>query len=323
MDRIFDHVVTRVKRNSAALVALSSAVLLLPGAVSGLGPLLITAAPGVGFGLLYGVRNSVRYGTVLGVLVAGLALGMLSGKAGFGILTLQSTGIAAMLAAGSRRGWNGPGMATACFAFLAWTFLLSIFLMAGNDLKAWYSGFAEGLAREMESSLRRYGVLSGAANGMDQWLPRMKVNLLRLFPGFFGISLVALSFSNVLAAGIFTSRFWGKRAFGPSFKEWRMPDPLVWLVIFSGSLALFGHGVYGIAGENGLYVMAAFYFIQGLAVTNYLVNKLRMAWYVKWPFYILILVQWYGLLMIALLGLADVWFDFRSRIDRQASEEKY
>ena len=303
------------KSNSTALVAAAFAVLLLPGVVGGIGPLLVAVAPAIGFGILYGLQTRLIYGTLLAVMVAAIGLELLNGHAGLGLLTIQATGISTILATSSRRGWSGPQTALACFAFLVWTLIFSIFLIAGGDLKAWYIGFMERFANEIESVLRQYGELAGRDKGMEQWLPLIKKELIRLFPGFLGLSLAAISVSNVVVAALFIQRFWGKRAFEPSFENWKLPEALVWVVISAGALALFGQGAYQDVGLNILYIIGFFYFVQGLAIVHFLIKRMHMPWYIRWPIYILILIQWYGLLMLALIGLADVWVDFRARLE--------
>ncbi len=277
--------------------------------------MLIAVSPALGFGILYGLRTPMLYGALLAVMVASLGLGLVSGNLDLGLLTLQATGISAMLAEGSRRSWSGPVTLLACFAFLVWTFVLSIYLVAGADFVTWYNGLMDALGKELESALRQYGQISGSEKELERWLPQLKKELTRLFPGFFGLSLAAISFVNVSVAALVTRLFWGKSCFVPNFEQWKFPEALVWFVIAAGALALFGPGGYQNLGVNALYVIGFFYFIQGLAIANFLIKKMRMPWYVKWPVYILILIQWYGLLMLALGGLADVWIDFRARFE--------
>jgi len=312
-----------VKGNKSALVAASSILLLLPGLIPGIGPFLTAIVPGLSFGLLYGIEDHRGlYLILVAVTVLGLVLGVLVGNPGLGVLTLQTAGMVFMLGVGHKYSWNGPQMMLACFFFLAWTFILSIILLVGpTEIEEWYSKFIEALTKEMEITFSQY-INNAQGKNTEQWFAHWKQGLFNLFPAFLGFSLLMISYLNVLICGAVTQRLWGQRVFGPSFENWKLPDALVWLVIIFGSAALFTKGFYYKVGLNGIYVIGAFYLIQGLAVIHFMIKRMGMPWFIKTIFYVLILIQWYGLLIVTLIGLADVWFDFRSKLQKNSADQQ-
>jgi uncharacterized protein YybS (DUF2232 family) len=97
----------------------------------------------------------------------------------------------------------------------------------------------------------------------------------------------------------------------PPYRDWRLPDITVWAVIASGVMLFVPTTGVRLFGLNGLMVCAVLYFFQGLAVLGTLFNRWRVPPVVRILIYILTLMQMYGLLFLSVLGLIDVWADFK------------
>ena len=97
----------------------------------------------------------------------------------------------------------------------------------------------------------------------------------------------------------------------PPYSDWRLPDVAVWLVIASGTMLFLPVGDVRLYGLNGLMVCAVLYFFQGLAVLGTLFNRWRVPPVVRILIYVLTIMQMYGLLFLSVLGLVDVWADFK------------
>ncbi len=96
-----------------------------------------------------------------------------------------------------------------------------------------------------------------------------------------------------------------------SFKDWQLPDKLVWGLIFGGGALFFLHGPLNTIGLNIVIVGGALYFLQGLAVLVTLLHK----WSVPQPLRVLIygffIIQTFGIVFLSIIGLAEVWTDLR------------
>ena len=76
------------------------------------------------------------------------------------------------------------------------------------------------------------------------------------------------------------------------------------------------------AGLSLIIISALLYFFQGLAVFVHYVDKWKVPVYLKIAIYGILILQSYGLLLLSILGLADVWLDFRkkTRTNNQTTE---
>jgi len=97
----------------------------------------------------------------------------------------------------------------------------------------------------------------------------------------------------------------------PDYKEWKLPEPLVWLVVFAGVTILLLPSPLSTIGLNGLIVCMTLYFFQGLAIAANLLNRWSVPRLLRLLIYALIFIQTYGIILLSFLGLADVWADFR------------
>ncbi len=74
-----------------------------------------------------------------------------------------------------------------------------------------------------------------------------------------------------------------------------------------------GKGIFKACGENALLVLSSIYFLQGLAVVAFYFERLKVPAFIRWITYILLCIQWYGLILVVIIGVSDVWFDLRAR----------
>ncbi|MHB1349339.1 MAG: DUF2232 domain-containing protein [Desulfobulbaceae bacterium] len=102
------------------------------------------------------------------------------------------------------------------------------------------------------------------------------------------------------------------------FSRWRLPDWLVWPAIGAGILLLIGGKGSATLALTLVQVCGLLYFFQGLAVFIHLLERWKIPRTLRLLFYVMLIVQSYGLLLLAILGLADVWVDFRRRTEPPA-----
>lgn len=107
------------------------------------------------------------------------------------------------------------------------------------------------------------------------------------------------------------------------YSRWRLPDNLVWFAIGSGVLLLSDWGGISVAALGVLLVCGLLYFFQGLAVFVHLLETWKVPLYFRIAIYAILILQSYGLLLLIILGLADVWIDFRRhpRNDNKTSSD--
>ena len=98
--------------------------------------------------------------------------------------------------------------------------------------------------------------------------------------------------------------------------RWSAPEPMVWGAIAAGFMLLVFEGALNMLALNGLIVMVVIYVFHGLSIVLYYLNKYRVPAWVRFGVYFLLLFQQIFLLVLALAGLFDQWFNFR-RMNRQ------
>jgi len=101
----------------------------------------------------------------------------------------------------------------------------------------------------------------------------------------------------------------------PPYKKWKLPEQLVWLPIGAAVCYLAGSGTLHDLGINGLLVSGVLYFFQGLAVFLHMLARWKVPGYLRVVLYIILIVQSYGLILLSLLGLADIWLQLRPETD--------
>lgn len=104
-----------------------------------------------------------------------------------------------------------------------------------------------------------------------------------------------------------------------TFKEFRTPDLLIWLLIVSGFATLAPSVLVNTPALNILTVLAVLYFMQGLAVLITICERSNFAGTLKALLAVLLLTQPYLTVVVTVLGVFDYWGEFR--IPRITQEE--
>lgn len=130
----------------------------------------------------------------------------------------------------------------------------------------------------------------------------------KIFPGILATITISTVWLNmVLANWLLKKR--GAVAWG-DLGQWRLPESLVWVFIVSAVL-LFVPGEISTLGLNLMIITGMLYFIQGFEVFNFLCLKWSVPNPVRHLIIFFLVIQAYGFIMLALLGLSDIWVDFR------------
>jgi uncharacterized protein YybS (DUF2232 family) len=107
-----------------------------------------------------------------------------------------------------------------------------------------------------------------------------------------------------------------EKNFAPSilwrFCRFKNPEKLVWVLIASGFALLAKNDLVTRAALNVLIVAIALYFVQGMAVAVHFFKKFQVSRFVRFIFYGLSFLQPYLMVLVAAVGLFDLWCDFRT-----------
>lgn len=139
----------------------------------------------------------------------------------------------------------------------------------------------------------------------------------------------------ILALGLFIALAFEKRlklSVGlkarPSFKltDFTVPDTMVWILIVSLALSFTSNTQVpkevSVVATNLFYISMLCYFFQGMAVVQryFELFKIGMFWRLLWLF--ILVSHIYSIIFVAVLGVADVWLNFRLFFAKQVAKFK-
>lgn len=257
--------------------------------------------PGTGFGALLGLAWARIFAA--GYLAYFLLLGWCIGEA-------------------FRRRWSGLRMVGLGTIGATAVMFLTVFGMEWGAQWPVLAGFAAYLHQVVDQAIQmmmQSGVPGEGVALLRESADEVVRQALRLLPAFGWITSLFASTMTILC-GRWVLRFYGINGVTQPFAQWRAPFGVVWVVIGSG-VAFFADRYIvaapwlAAAGLNGLVATAAVYFLQGVAVTQWMARRMPVVW--RWVLYVMI-VMWIQVAGIALtvLGLTDVWIDVRKRFGR-------
>jgi len=135
-----------------------------------------------------------------------------------------------------------------------------------------------------------------------EWVPR-------LYPAFLTVSLGGVML--VLALGLKRAVAGQMALPGPRFQEWKLPEQMVWGVIAAGFALFVPWPPLKVGALNLLIVLLPLYFLQGMAVISMFLTRRQMPPFVRGTVYLLIVILNPLPLLVTLLGVFDLWGDFR------------
>lgn len=201
---------------------------------------------------------------------------------------------------------------TSAFALAAAAGALLVFsAAAGRGPVGLVSDYvAENLQVTLEI-YRQRGVPSDIVDQIKGSLDQIRHALVRVLPSMAAAGSLLISWACLLISrALFRARNIPVPDFGP-LNRWRSPEPLVWAVIGCGVLLLLPISGLKVIGLNGLIVLMAIYFFQGIAIVSFFFQKKRLPMALRFILYSLIALQQFLLLLIIGFGFFDMWLNFR------------
>jgi uncharacterized protein YybS (DUF2232 family) len=150
-------------------------------------------------------------------------------------------------------------------------------------------------------------------------LPRITTFFTSIFPALFLVTVSLTVIVNMLAGrALLQSNHLSCPEFG-DLSCWKAPEKLVWLLILSGMSLVTGilfsvPPWVRLAGLNVLIACMFVYMLQGFAIIAYVFKKKNVPWFFRYVFYLLIFTMQYLIMVIAMIGLFDLWIDFRKYV---------
>ncbi len=149
----------------------------------------------------------------------------------------------------------------------------------------------------------------------------LKTLLPRILPGLLLTSIIVTACINlIIGQWIIRRRDTSLIPWEP-FSRWVLPEHLVFALIGAGFMAVMPIALVKTVGINLLFVFGIIYFFQGLAILTCILEKWAVPQLLRGVIYLLLVIQAYGIIMLVIAGIADVWADFRKFKAKPVKEE--
>ena len=209
---------------------------------------------------------------------------------------------------------------------IAWTTAVNLIALALAALAfSMISGQSiHGLAiQEINSSISQAAAVYEHAGIKGDELALLKQSmtmvaslLIRIYPALLTILLAVMTGCNLVLVRRAATRM-GLELTNGNFNAFRNRDPLVWLLIAAGFAMLAGNPIITTPALNVLVIVTSLYFLQGLAVMLTITARQSFGGVLRVMLFLMLLFQPYLAALVAVLGIFDLWGDFRTPRKRE------
>lgn len=253
-------------------------------------------------------------GLALALTLTTVAVGGLT-SAQQGLAFLLEFGLPAILLAEGLRRASRPEVVVTGVAALLTLGGVGVLVLASDQ---WVhplgaiSQHVEALLADMEAFTARMGLSGEGPQPLVGSVLKLRTFLLMAFPGLFFAGSLLTASGYVLLLRTLIQR-WPAQFGGltPVPFRWELPEFLVWAFIGAGILYLTGLPRLQAVGLNVLIILLALYFLQGLSIAAFLFQRFHLPRVLATLSVLLLLFQPFLTLVVAGVGLFDVWFAFR------------
>lgn len=295
-----------VLKGSVATVALFLAYSTLP--LFGLFGGMLAPLPAVYFTL----RNGKQCGWA--IVVASAVLLFLSGDARVLILyLLQAATVSLLLPVFLGKGSCSGAIIRTSASSLVVMFVIGIAygmtigINPDVEMQKWLSaGISQTAALYSKS-----GIKDADLQALQQGLQQAGSVMVRIYPALLALCQASIVIITMLAVAGFVRRGRLQLEIG-EFCGFRNSEYLVWLLILSGFALLIENDSIARGALNVLLVVCFAYFFQGLAVMAHFFTRFAVPAFGRFMFYTFLMLQPYLLAGVAVLGIFDMWVNFRT-----------
>ena len=275
--------------------------------------------------MIYYLFTHGRRAAHIALLAASAAIGAAFGFE-MGLYYLSCYGLLALVM-GEMINRNSTMETTVAFAALA-AFMFSVLLfffishVQVGDIYAKIHGEAVILINQSIKAYKQAGVGSEQIEIIKKNIPWIAKWIVLLMPGAIITTFISLSAGNYIGYKYLKTRL--PYLPPPDPKPalfWSPPDKTVFAAIIGGAMSLLPATSIRALGLNILFVTATLYTFSGFCILQHFFIRSRLPFFVRWTGYILLLLQPFLILIVILLGLFDLWFDFR-KIRGQKADKK-
>lgn len=266
------------------------------------------------------IRNGIRSAWLVpaaagaaGVLLLS-ALGMLHSVPYLIILLCMGT----VMGYGIREEWTSAkvvGISALILAAASGLVFAFAYLETGGEV---VHAIEQDLQATISGAVKQFGSESAETQALESSLLASVPIMVRIMPGITVSSALGIPWLNLLVVRRYCWRMAFEFCVRENLKCWKAPEAFVWPVIASGLILLLPFGNLQIVALNVLIVFGTIYFFQGLAIAAFYFEKWNMPLFLRSLIYVILVLQQFASVAIAVVGLFDMWFDFRRMAKKPA-----
>lgn len=181
----------------------------------------------------------------------------------------------------------------------------------GINLQQLISAEITSSMKQAAAIYEKSGVKGEELDLVKQTMKTVSDLLVRLYPALITIMFAIMAGCNLALLKKAATVFQLNLNVG-DFITFRNPDLLVWLLIAAGFSMLLPSPLVTTPALNILLLVALMYFVQGMAIVSVLISRQSISGILRIILYIMLLVQPYLAVLVAGIGLCDLWLDFRT-----------
>jgi uncharacterized protein YybS (DUF2232 family) len=206
---------------------------------------------------------------------------------------------------------GGAGLTILSLSWLAFWLCYGL-LSSSNPYSSLLTGFHQALHEAVQAyRASRTDMPAEILYSLELTAAWLRRHLADLLPGLLISGLVGNVWLNMLVSNWLLGKIQPNKAPWLPYRCWRLPDQFVWLLIVGAGLAAVSAGHARTVGFTSVAVAALVYFFQGTAVFAHLLHRWKVPALGRFFLYFIVAAQSYGMMLLAVIGVADIWADFR------------
>ena len=171
----------------------------------------------------------------------------------------------------------------------------------------------------VEENVNLYGQLPLKAEDIN-FIKNNKQTIIKgfihIFPSLVVIFSIFTIWINLLMGKKYLNRAGAMYPALMSFAGWKLPEKMIWIFIASGALLFIPESGVNFFSFNLFLVVCFLYLLQGLAIISFLFQIKNVPAFFRYFFYFLIAVQQILMIPVIVIGLFDMWVDFRKLLQK-------
>jgi uncharacterized protein YybS (DUF2232 family) len=216
--------------------------------------------------------------------------------------------VAVVLGTGLRREWSVE--ATIGSAVLCWSVgVLALGALTFGGLSALF----EAIRAQLDTAVSMALSASRASTQDNAAIAAWANDRAAIVDGMLGMApaLITLAGAVAVLINIALVRRWMGGWAAVDLRRWRVPESWVWGLIAAGVASVASAELISLIGRNAVVVLLGVYFCQGIAVVAFYLERFGVPSALRVLAYGVIIMQQAATLAVLLLGVFDLWGNFR------------